>query len=101
MRKARPDLKLITLCLSPELRTRLLALSHTDNWQADELAGLDIAFSELSAKVVERLLEKSVSQQRHYRHSQSRTNRSPQAQLNTSLHLSNWRPYTVSFGYGY
>ncbi|MFP3632186.1 anhydro-N-acetylmuramic acid kinase, partial [Burkholderia sp. SIMBA_045] len=48
-----------SLSFPPELRAGLLALSHTDTWQADELAGLDIAFSELCAKVVRQLLEQA------------------------------------------
>lgn len=45
-----------SLPLSSELRTRLLRISHEDNWQADELASLDIAFALHCADVVDQLL---------------------------------------------
>jgi len=47
-----------SLPFPPQLRTGLLTLSHTDTWQADELASLDIAFSALSTELVCQLLDK-------------------------------------------
>lgn len=45
-----------SLPLPDELRHRLLAISHTDNWSANELANLDIAFAESCVLAVQRLL---------------------------------------------
>lgn len=45
-----------SLPIPPELRTRLLTISHTNAWSADELASLDIAFSEHCTEAVLTLL---------------------------------------------
>lgn len=46
-----------SLFIPAELRTRLLAISHTNTWSANELANLDIAFSELCTEAVLALLK--------------------------------------------
>lgn len=45
--------------LPSELRTRLLTLSISDRWNADELAELDVLFAEHSAVAVNKLLSES------------------------------------------
>ncbi|MDV6315574.1 anhydro-N-acetylmuramic acid kinase [Idiomarina sp. HP20-50] len=48
-----------SLPIPNSLRSRLLNISHSDTWSADELANLDIAFSEHSAEAVNKLLSKA------------------------------------------
>ena len=46
-----------SLLIPPELRRRLLIISHTSTWSADELASLDSAFSEHCTEAVRALLK--------------------------------------------
>ncbi|WP_278360989.1 anhydro-N-acetylmuramic acid kinase [Idiomarina abyssalis] len=48
-----------SLAIPQTMRSRLLKISHTDNWIADELAALDVAFSEHCTQAVKALLVKA------------------------------------------